>query len=455
MGQLAIRLHSDYAYSDYNKYIILRDIAQDTISIGKEINLCTSPKWTRVFRYKINSVQFPYQITFALVNGLGGYWWDRLDDRGLSSLMEEIYKNFPASEDHHGLPLSLSTSWKRITSLGTLIYSSSQAKINNKPGKVVSLAYACSRNGFQAAVNLHNSTKGKVLHIFGKIPIPMNFSPPCYSIGKQINNCRNSKDAILMFARNSIKTNHDRSTSQYKTVLLENLTDDNFQDTTVNNMKQLYKDIVGVIPCHTNASAKGSSKDAIYSGLLILHEKAETMFRTATLFTNILQVEVPSIFPIDGDEYDNNDGFTKVQTKPKNANKLQSIHDIFKNLNACLKPDFDGSGKFHMVIFGRGSPHAAGVYKDYDRAHVGAKWFFEGVSGGACRPILNENHAWKYMDHYYPGVDCYKKLMLFCHCIPHTTTNMDPLWPEYGGKIYHKYGWMTCSFWRPGEGRHT
>jgi hypothetical protein len=43
---------------------------------------------------------------------------------------------------------------------------------------------------------------------------------------------------------------------------------------------------------------------------------------------------------------------------------------------------------------------------------------------------MNENNAWHYVELHYSGVDSYKKLKLF----------MDPMWPEYSGRIYHEYG---------------
>jgi hypothetical protein len=281
-----------------------------------------------MFRYEINSVQYPHQMTFALINGMGGYWWDRLDHRGLSSLIEEIYKNFPASEEHPGLPLSLSTAWKRISSLGILFYSSRQAKINGKQGKALSLVYACSRNGFQAAVDLHQATYGRTLYVFGKIPIAINFFPQRFSIGRQINQPKG--DNVVNFAPTSITSNHDHCNSKFKSILVEHLTDNIFEDTTHNNMKQLYSEIVGVIPSYTNAAGKESSKDAIYSGLIVLHKNAETMSRTATFFANMFQIEVPSIFPISADEEDDNEGFTTVQSKYKKPDKPPTIADIFR-----------------------------------------------------------------------------------------------------------------------------
>lgn len=125
--------------------------------------------------------------------------------------------------------------------------------------------YACSRNGFQATVDLHQATYGRTLYVFDKIPIAINFS-----IGRQIN--QRKGDNVVNFARLSITSNHDHCNSKLKSILVEHLTDDIFEDTTRNNMKQLYSEIVGVIPRYTNAAGKGSSKDAIYSGLIVLHK---------------------------------------------------------------------------------------------------------------------------------------------------------------------------------------
>jgi hypothetical protein len=229
MGQIALWLHSEYSFSDTDKRRILHNISQEII-IGKkykEVELGDLPPWASVFCYEINVVQYPYQMTFALVNGPGGEWWDRLDNRGLSCLMEEIYSNFPADEEHDGLPTSLSTANKRASSLGALIYSSSQIKIGKQSGKAVSLAYACSRNGFQAAVDLCNATRGRTLYIFGKIPITIDCFPPHFTIGRQISGKRQSKDGVLIFARNSIQANIQHCSTNYKTIMLENLTSQN------------------------------------------------------------------------------------------------------------------------------------------------------------------------------------------------------------------------------------
>lgn len=332
-----------YIFSDTDKCRILRNISQEII-IGdkyKEVELGDLPPWASVFHYKINAVQYPYQMTFALVNGPGGEWWDRLDNRGLSRLMEEIYSNFPADEEHDGLPTSLPTANNRASSLGAFIYSSSQIKIGKQSGKAVSLAYACSRNGFQAAVDLCNATRGRTLYIFGKIPITIDCFPPIFTIGRQISGKRQSKDGILVFARNSIQANIQHCSTIYKTIMLENLTEDIFDSYSIINTTQHCENLVGVIPPCTKATNENSNSDAIHSGLLILRKSAKTMSHTPQYFKNIFQVDVPSIFPITIDNDDDEDeSYTTVQCKqkpnPKPNTKPQSMQDILRNLDTSL-----------------------------------------------------------------------------------------------------------------------
>jgi hypothetical protein len=447
MGQIALRLHSEYFFSDTDKRRILRNISQDII-IGerfKQVELDDLPEWTKVFRYEINAVQYPYQMTFALVNGPGGEWWDQFDNRGLSRVMEEIYNNFPADEEHDGLPASLSTEHKRASSLGALIYRTTQIKFGKQAGKALSLAYACSRNGFQAAVDLCNATRGRTLYIFGQIPVTIECFPPRFTIGRQISGKRQSKDGVLVFARNTIEANNQHCTTNFKTIMMENLTEDVFDPRSIINMTHHCDNLIGVIPRCTKATNENSNTDAIYSGLLILRKSAETMTRTPQYFKNIFQVYVPSIFPIaiDDDE-DEDDGFKPVQYKqklqPKSNTKPQSMQDILRNLDTSLNAHQDGDGKFIVVRFGRGALRALGVYTKYDQVYVGARYFVEGISGGSCKSFKNENDAWKELSKYIPHVDSYETLQLFRRFLPHTMTNLDPMYPEYGGKIFHKHG---------------
>jgi hypothetical protein len=50
-----------------------------------------------------------------------------------------------------------------------------------------------------------------------------------------------------------------------------------------------------------------------------------------------------------------------------------------------LNPQLDGNGKFVVVYFGHGGPRAAGVYTRWDQVKVSARYFFEKISGGACK----------------------------------------------------------------------
>ena len=187
-------------------------------------------------------------MTFALVNGPGGEWWDQFDNRGLSRVMEEIYNNFPADEEHDGLPASLSTEHKRASSLGALIYRTTQIKFGKQAGKALSLAYACSRNGFQAAVDLCNATRGRTLYIFGQIPVTIECFPPRFTIGRQISGKRQSKDGVLVFARNTIEANNQHCTTNFKTIMMENLTEDVFDPRSIINMTHHCDNLIGVIP---------------------------------------------------------------------------------------------------------------------------------------------------------------------------------------------------------------
>jgi hypothetical protein len=60
-----------------------------------------------------------------------------------------------------------------------------------------------------------------------------------------------------------------------------------------------------------------------------------------------------------------------------------------------LNPQLDGDGKLIVVYFGHGGPRAAGVYTRWDQVEVGARYFFEKISGGTCKSFKNENDAWK------------------------------------------------------------
>jgi hypothetical protein len=95
------------------------------------------------------------------------------------------------------------------------------------------------------------------------------------------------------------------------------------------------------------------------------------------------------------------------------------------------------------MIWGHGGLRAVDVYNKYNQAKVGSKWFVERISGSKHKSFANENDAWQYLDMHYPGMDSGEKVELFHRCIPYTTTNMDPLYPEYSGKISHRYGAST------------
>jgi hypothetical protein len=199
-----------------------------------------------------------------------------------------------------------------------------------------------------------------------------------------------------------------------------------------------YDHLVGVVPrC---IQSPGNSTSSACEALLILHHNPSTTTGPSSFYRNIFENTVPSIFSISIDNRKDDD-FTTIpsRSQPKVTVTNGDISDIMRNLDQKLHSEQDGGGKIYAVIYGRGGPPGAGVFPVYLNGIHEAKYMFHSISGRFCKSFDNENDTFKYFQQFYPGINSWEKLRILWSCIPHTATNIHPLYPEYGGKISHRF----------------
>jgi hypothetical protein len=442
VGQLAIKYTSEYHLSNQEKVQKLKEITQCVImnKAHHDIDIEELPEYVQAFSFEINAVNYPHQVPFALVIGLSATWNVRLDRLGYDRLMEDLYAQMPVNDQGH-LPKSLRTNTDRTSSLGALQYTSSSAVFEGKNGRAVCIVYACTPKGYQAALSLHEAFhEASNIKAYGNIPVTIRCFPPRNqpSPNRQTKNKKFNGDPVREFAKDSIEMNAKFTAGNYHAVVLPNLTDQIFLRKTTIDMCANYDHLVGVIPrC---VQSPGNNTSLAREALLILHHNSSTTTRPSSFYRNIFEQSVPSIFPISVNNQED-DGFTTVPSKPQAKVTITNgnISDIMRNLDQKLHSDLDSNGKVWAIIYGRGGPRGAGVYPEYLNGIHGAKYMFHGISGGFCKSFDNENDAFKYFQQFYPGVDSWEKLRILWSCIPHTATNLHPLYPEFSGKISHRF----------------
>lgn len=443
VGQLAIRFIPEYHLTTEEKLHKLKEIAQ-TVILNEtyfQVNIDELPDYVQAFKFEVNAVNYPHQVPFALVIGLSANWNIRLDRFGYDRLMDDLFAQLPADEQGL-LPKPLRTYSDRTSTLGALQYTSS-AVINGKNGKGVCVAYACTPKGYQAALKCYETLNGASdIQVYGKIPVTISCFPPRTqpSPNRQIKTSKPSGDPVKEFAKASLKQNTEFTSSNYYTIVLADLTDQIFQRKTAIDMCANYDHLVGIVPRCIKSTNTNNSLDN--QGLLVLRHNSSTTTRPSTFYRNMFESTVPSIFPITANNNEDDNDF-KIVTNSKHSAKVSAtkgdISEIMRNLDNKLHEDTNSNGRVWVVTWGRGGPRGAGIYPVYLNGIHGAKYMFDGISGGHCKAFDNENDAFKYFQQFYPGIDSWAKLRILWSCVPHNAHNLHPLYPEYTGKIHHRF----------------
>ena len=326
---IGIRLVSDQGMTEVEQLNKLKHLAQTAIFTEAFADLKPTdlPEYVLAFRFEINPVNYPQYTIFALLQGVDPQWYDKFDHISLNWLMDEIYSNYPPDDQGNSLPKILDRPIDRGERLGLVLYTSS-TKVAGGYGQTIAVAYAPTIPGYKSAVSLVQAFKGKVLTIYGGLPVTVEPFPPRDSP----NGSRKQNDHIVNFARTSILSNNKVCSEAYTTVMLDDgVTNAIAQSRTRINMHVQYKHITGIVP-HTiklKRSPENHTCNFGYAGIIVLHRDSNVVGRGKSFFKKLFQSALPELFPEEiDDDTTGADGFITVGGKKKSSNATSTALSV-------------------------------------------------------------------------------------------------------------------------------
>jgi hypothetical protein len=437
----AIRLHSPQGMSDVDQIKKLKHLAQTAIytEAFRDIQPTDLPQYVLAFRYEINPVNYPQFIILGLLQGFDAQWIDRHDNIGMSWMMDDIYSNFNPDAYGRSLPPSLENWTDRNERLGLVVYTSRMDSNDNKYGRNMAVAYAPTVGGYQAAAELVNQLKGRIIQLCSGLSVTLECFPPRDSSKSN----RKKTDNIVTFARTSILANRKICNTNYKVVTLSGLTSALKDPKERLNMLVNYRHLTGIVGTTTKLPKSPNSFAIGYTAKLVLNRGTNVVGREESFFRKLYQQVMPQLFPeAVEDDQANQDDFTVVSHKNKSAKKLNtstSLKDTVNMLSTHIKSSVDQNANCYMVYGGRGGRRSVGVYDVYNDGVIGAKYLTHGVSGAMIKGYENKNEAWAELEKRF-GVYDEESLYEFHANIPHTEGNMDPMHTDLDGPHAHRFG---------------
>jgi hypothetical protein len=387
----------------------------------------------------INPVNYPQFIILGLLQGFDAQWIDRHDNIGMSWMMDDIFSNFEPDACGRPLPPSLANWTDRNERLGLVVYTSRMDSNDTKYGRNMAIAYAPTVGGYQAAADLVNEFKGKIIRLCSGLSVTLECFPPRDSSKGN----RKKNDNIVTFARTSILANRKICNTNYKVVTLNGLTSALKDPKERLNMLVNYRHLAGIVGTTIKLPKSPNSFAIGYSAKLVLNRGTNVVGREESFFRKLYQQVMPQLFPeVVEDELTQSDGFTTVAHKNKNAKKSNasaSLKDTISMLNSHIKSSIDPNAKYYMVYGGRGGRRSVGVYPIYNGGVTGAKYLTLGVSGAQIKGYDNVNEAWAELEARF-GVYDEESLYEFHAGIPHTEGNLDPMHTDLDGPHPHRFG---------------
>ena len=442
MGVVAVRLHSEYNKTTFEKLNKAREIIQTIIYTEAHLRLEDSdlPKYVKAFAFEISPVNYPYFIVFGLLHGVDAQWYDRHDYIAFANVMDDIHASIQVE-----LPKSLRSSVHRSARLGALCYSTSSATINGENGKIIALAYAANVSGYQAALDLFEifrDTEGtdSGITLCGGLPVSMECFPP--RNGRQ-KGTKKKSDAITVFSRTTVLANHEYCNENFKVIDIKGLTKAIFNRKSRTNAIVNYKPLHGIVARVIKTKVKDSF-ELVYKVSLVLSRSTSTVTCNQAFFRQFYLEHVPEWFPINIDNNPGtNDDYTLVVgrggRKPNPDAFKSNLKTSLANLNRRLV-SIEQAGRVWVVKYGRGGRRGSGVFFDFTNGCFGAEYVWRGVSGASIRAYDNENDAWADFELSFPGVNSIERLRAMHMAVPHTETNLSPTWSEHDGRRFHAEG---------------
>ena len=158
VGQIAIKLVSEYNFTEIQQLRKLKEAAQAVIFSNAclQVESNSIKGYAKAFHFEINAVNYPYQMVAALIHGIEASTFDKFI--GLDNSVQELMKHVPVNQVGM-LPLVINSQMRQWERLGAMIYTSSSVKPKTATGKQLPSAMHAPRMEKRLLLNFSRLSK--------------------------------------------------------------------------------------------------------------------------------------------------------------------------------------------------------------------------------------------------------------------------------------------------------